>query len=211
VFGLESKKRAGRNGQPRPLRLVALGTVEPRKNFAAAATIVNALRAQGFAGATLDIVGRRGWGDDWQMLETNPAVTLHGYQSGERVKQLLDEADLFICSSHDEGLGLPLLEAQYAGLPIIAPDASIFHEVLGDSGIYIDPAEPISAAAQIAGALLVSGWRARYIALAEHNLRRWNALAGSDRDAVISLIASLAGRRLRAGSPATTNDSAVMR
>jgi glycosyltransferase involved in cell wall biosynthesis len=211
VFGLESKKRAGLNGQPRPLRLVALGTVEPRKNFAAAAAIVGALRAQGFAGATLDIVGRQGWGDDWQKLETNPAVTLHGYQSADRAKQLLDEADLFICSSHDEGLGLPLLEAQYAGLPIIAPDASIFHEVLGDSGIYIDPAEPASAATRIVGALSVSGWRARYVALAEHNLRRWNALAGSDRDAVISLIASLAGRRLRAGSPATTKDSAVVR
>jgi glycosyltransferase involved in cell wall biosynthesis len=145
------------------------------------------------------------------MLETNPCVTLHGYQPGDRVKQLLDEADLFICSSHDEGLGLPLLEAQYAGLPIIAPDASIFHEVLGDSGIYIDTTEPVSAAAQIAGALSVSGWRARYVALAEHNLRRWNVLASSDRDAVINLIASLAGRRLHAASQATTNDSAVMR
>jgi hypothetical protein len=37
---------------------------------------------------------------------------------------------------------LPLLEAQYAGLPIIAPDAAIFREVLGESGIHIDTADP---------------------------------------------------------------------
>ena len=78
VFDLESNGRAERDTQP--LRLVALGTVEPRKNFVAAARITSALRARGFPDATLDIVGRRGWGDDWRMLEAFPGVTLHGYQ-----------------------------------------------------------------------------------------------------------------------------------
>jgi glycosyltransferase involved in cell wall biosynthesis len=207
VFGLSAKARAARASQPQPLRLVALGTVEPRKNFSAAAKIVSALRAQGFAGATLDIVGRRGWGDDWQMLESVPGVTLHGYQPAERVGQLLDDADLFVCTSHDEGLGLPLLEAQYAGLPIIAPDAPIFREVLGTSGIYIEPADPAAAVAAIAAALSVSGWRARHVALADQNLTRWNNLAAGDRDTVITLIAGLAGRRLPAGTPAATTVS----
>jgi glycosyltransferase involved in cell wall biosynthesis len=207
VFGLQSRARAERETLPRPLRLVALGTVEPRKNFGAAAKIVSALRAQGFPGAMLDIIGRRAWGDDWQMLEAIPGVTLHGYQPGERVTQLLSDADLFVCTSHDEGLGLPLLEAQYAGLPIIAPDASIFHEVLDGSGLYIDPTDPAAAAAGIMASLSISGWRARYVALAEQNLKRWNNLAGGDRDAVVSLIASLAGRRLPAGSHATTTVS----
>jgi len=104
VFGLQSKARAGRDAKPRPLRLVALGTVEPRKNFCAAATVVSALHARGFPDATLDIVGRQGWGGDWRMLQALPGVTLHGYQPGDRVSQLLDDADLFICTSHDEGL-----------------------------------------------------------------------------------------------------------
>lgn len=207
VFGLQSKGRAARDPTPQPLRLVTLGTVEPRKNFCAAATVVSALRAQGFPGATLDVVGRQGWGDDWRMLETIPGVTLHGYQPGEHVKQLLDAADLFICTSHDEGLGLPLLEAQYAGLPIIAPDAPIFREVLGESGILVDPTEPVAAAARIAAILSGAEWRTRHAALAAGNLKRWNALAASDRDAVISLIAGLAGQGLPAGSHAATTAS----
>ncbi|MBR1119982.1 glycosyltransferase [Bradyrhizobium lablabi] len=197
VFGLESELRAARHAKPQPLRIVALGTVEPRKNYGAAATIVSALRARGFAGASLDIVGRPGWGDDWEMLKTVPGVTLHGYQPTEEVRQLLDDADLFICTSHDEGLGLPLLEAQYAGLPIVAPDAAIFREVLGISGIYVDPTEPVQAATRIAAALSGAEWRARYAALGEQNLKRWNALAESDRDAVIGLIAGLAGAAAR--------------
>ena len=192
VFGLEPEARAERDSHPQPLRLVALGTLEPRKNFLAAANILSALRAQGFPGATLDIIGRQGWGNDWQMFETMPGVALHGYQPGYRVKQLLRRADLFVCTSHDEGLGLPLLEAQYGGLPIVAPEASVFREVLGDSGIYIDAADPVSAASQIAAILSARGWRARYVALAEQNLARWNAMADRDRDVVIDLIAGLA-------------------
>src|SRR5262249_18074809 len=45
VFGLNDAGRGERLG--RALRLVALGTVEPRKNFLAAAAIVTALRARG--------------------------------------------------------------------------------------------------------------------------------------------------------------------
>jgi glycosyltransferase involved in cell wall biosynthesis len=196
IFELNSKARAERD--TRPLRLVALGTVEPRKNFVAAAAILGALHARGFRGATLDIVGRQGWGDDWRELQNFPGVTLHGYQPGDRVRQLLDDADFFICTSHDEGLGLPLLEAQYGGLPIVAPDASVFHEVLGISGIFIDPADPSAAAARIAATLSRHQWRSHYVALAAQNLRRWNALANADRDKVIGLIAALAERRVAA-------------
>ena len=158
----------------------------------------------------LRLVGRPGWGDDWRMLETFPGVTLHGYQPGGRVQQLLDEADIFICTSHDEGLGLPLLEAQYGGLPIVAPDASIFHEVLGVSGIFIDPADPVAAATRIEAMLSQRQWRSRCVALATQNLKRWNALAAADRDAVIGLIAGLARRQVFT-TPDSRNDNHVWR
>src|SRR5258705_1047223 len=94
VFDLESKERTER--EPQPLRLVALGTVEPRKNFVAAARITSALRTQGFSKATLDIVGRRGWGDDWRSLEAFPGVPLHGYQPSGAVSELLHCAGIVL-------------------------------------------------------------------------------------------------------------------
>jgi glycosyltransferase involved in cell wall biosynthesis len=203
VFDLDPDGRAWRD--PRSLRLVALGTVEPRKNFVAAARIIGALRARGFSGATLDIVGRRGWGEDWRALEAFPGVTLHGYQPRERVRELLGDADVFICTSRDEGLGLPLLEAQYGGLPVVAPDATIFHEVLGASGIFVDPSDAVAAATGIEALLSDPQWRSRHVTLAAQNLKRWNALAALDRDAVINLIAGLAGRTGSA-APERRND-----
>lgn len=176
------------------LRLVALGTVEPRKNFVSAAKILAALREQGFSDATLEVIGRRGWGDDWSSLESSPGVVLHGYQSTERVTQILQSADVFICTSHEEGLGLPLLEAQYAGLPIVAPDAAVFHEVLDKSGVFINPENPLSAASKIAAAMSAPGWRTSYAALGTQNLTRWNALAAADRDTVVSLVAQISHR-----------------
>ena len=190
VFGLSTAGRAERQNDG--LRLVTLGTVEPRKNFIAAARIVAALQAQGFADAALDVVGRQGWGDDRDALGRLPGVTLHGYQPEARIRQLIEAADLFICTSHEEGLGLPLLEAQYGGLPIVSPDAAIFREVLGSSGVFIDPADPADAAARISGLLAHREWRSRYVDLNAQNLQRWNALASADRDAVINLIAKLA-------------------
>ena len=98
---------------------------------------------------------------------------------------------MFICTSHDEGLGLPLLEAQYGGLPIVAPEAAIFREVFGESGIHIDlPIPPVRPRGLRPSCR--RGWRARYVALAAQNLARWNAMAHGDRDAVINLIAGLA-------------------
>lgn len=195
VFELDPGARAMRDGRPAALRLIALGTVEPRKNLSAAGRILTALRQIGFPDATLDVVGRRGWGPDWDTLSACPGVKLHGYQTSEQARRLLEQADVFICTSHEEGLGLPLLEAQYAGLPIVAPDDAIFREVLGHSGLLIDTQKPAAAASMIAGAVGQPDWRAAYVSLAARNLQRWNELAVGDRDAVVELVARMAAHR----------------
>jgi glycosyltransferase involved in cell wall biosynthesis len=195
VFGLHPGGRAGRPARPTHLRLVTLGTVEPRKNFLAAAGIAAALAGHGFDRVTLDIVGRKGWGEDWDKLSPIPDVTLHGYQTTKDAAAIIDGADAFICTSHEEGLGLPLLEAQYAGLPVVAPDQPVFREVLGATGLYIDTRNPRSAAQIIASSLSEVHWRQIHATRAEQNLRRWNAIARADRDAVVDAIARLARSR----------------
>lgn len=207
VFNVSDDMRGERDAEVSSIRLIALGTVEPRKNLIVAGRILIALRAQGFTDATLDIIGRRGWGPDWDQLEQIPGVVLHGYQSASGVADLLDKADVFICTSHDEGLGLPLLEAQYSGLPIVAPDAEVFREVLGRSGLFIDPAEPNAAALSIVHLVTKKNWRRSHAQQARSNLARWNGLAASDRDAVIDLIARMAQQRLR--DPATIKNRSM--
>ena len=197
VFGLAAPRGPAAQEQvPQEkgaLRLIALGTVEPRKNLRAAAAVLAALRAGAFPRATLDICGREGWGGDAAALARAPGVTLHGYQPAARIRELTAAADAFITTAHDEGLGLPLLEAQYAGLPVIAPDRPVFREVLARSGVLIDAADPAAAAARITADVSAADWRARAAALAAENLARWNGAAARDHGAVIALLTRLAG------------------
>jgi glycosyltransferase involved in cell wall biosynthesis len=187
VFGV-----AALAGQPRAapvaggrLDLVALGTIEPRKNLGAAADIVAALRDTHGFDARLHLVGRDGWGGESARLAGRPGVEIHGYAPPERVRDLLGSAHAYISTSHDEGLGLPLLETQYAGLAMIAPDKPVFREVLGSSGLYIDPAAPEASAAAIAAHLGRPGAVEMAADAGLANVARWNAGALGDRDALV--------------------------
>ncbi len=191
VFGLNDAGRAGRSAPGGVLRLVALGTLEPRKNLLAAAEIIAALRGKGFARARLDIIGREGWGGVAGALRGREGVVLHGYQPEEAIRRIMHSADAFITTSHDEGLGLPLLEAQYAGLPVIAPDAPVFREVLQSGGVFINPARPGDAAERIAAVLSGADAAARFAEEARANISLWNARAEADRSAIIALLARL--------------------
>jgi glycosyltransferase involved in cell wall biosynthesis len=188
VFGLSIGGRAERIHNPSILRVAAVGTVEPRKNYLAAANICASLARQKGICVELHIIGRPGWGGDWDNLAKRSQVVLHGAVSDSHAAKIIDAADMFICSSHDEGLGLPLLESQHGGLPTIAPDRGIFHETLGDSGIYINPNDPDSAAQIIMNACTGVTWRARSAAAATENLQRWNQLAAADEQRVLSFL-----------------------
>ena len=52
---------------------------------------------------------------------------------------LYQNAFAFICPSHYEGFGLPLVEAMAMKCPIIAANTSSIPEVVGDAGILFDP------------------------------------------------------------------------
>lgn len=202
VFSLSSRGRPERMPpQPRPLRLAALGTIEPRKNYSAALAILEALRTSGHADAQLHIIGRPGWGENAARIAAHPGVVIHGYLPAGRVKKQLETADIYLCTSHDEGLGLPLLEAQYAGLAIVAPDAPVFRQVLGTSGTFIDTSDAASAARAITSLISQPGWRAATTVAALANVARWNEAAAKDL-AGARMIFAETDRRANAAAPA---------
>lgn len=183
VFDLEPGDRAQRASDTSPLSLVTLGTVEPRKNYGAALALLDALIAAGRP-AHLHIIGREGWGEAKAALASHRHVTIHGYLSAEQAKSVLEAADVYVCTSHDEGLGLPLLEAQYAGLAVVAPDRAVFREVLGLSATLIEPDKLSRGAATIVELVSSPQWRVRTTATALANVARWNALAARDAASV---------------------------
>ena len=190
VFGLNPVGRELRNDNPRPLKLLAVGTVEPRKNYLYAADIRRALEAEGLEDVELHIIGRPGWGGDYDRLAGNPRIHLHGYLSLDDARRVIDDADVYLATSHDEGLGLPLLAVQFAGLPVVASDIAVFREVLGENGIYIPTTDAAAAARIIKDIVSAQGWRAHHTDAAADNLQRWNSAAANDAMRARSMFAS---------------------
>lgn len=83
------------------------------------------------------------------------------------------KADIVTFPSFKEGFGMPLLEANLMGTPIIASDIDVLHEVAGDAAYYIDPnsAEDIRA-----GIIKLLGDKELYVKLIGNgykNIRRF--------------------------------------
>lgn len=92
----------------------------------------------------LHIVGWRGWNNEdvFRFLDTSPLVGKHVFETSD-----LNDADLakkmgqsagLLFPSHAEGFGLPALEAAQMGVPVICSDLPVFHEILGDTAIFIN-------------------------------------------------------------------------
>ena len=58
-------------------------------------------------------------------------------------------ADVFLCMSEHEGFCVPLVEAMYFQVPIVAYSCAAVPDTLGGSGILLDSKEPMPAAAAI--------------------------------------------------------------
>lgn len=192
VFGLALRDRLDRPSDPSKLRIVSIGTIEPRKNFVGAANICEALSRRLGRQIELNIIGRVGWGEDIRLLRGRSNVILHGYLDDADARPIIESADLLLCTSHEEGLCLPLIEAQYSGISVVAPNNGVFREVLGVSGIFINATSPECAAAEIADAITMPDWRSRYAVGAAANIKRWNKLAENDWIALISFLTELA-------------------
>ncbi|EIC07900.1 glycosyl transferase group 1 [Microbacterium laevaniformans OR221] len=78
---------------------------------------------------------------------TSPRIELTGRLSDDEIVSLMREAVALIFPSRYEGFGLPIVEAQAIGCPVIAASTSSLPEVGGDAALYFEPDAPAVAVA----------------------------------------------------------------
>jgi len=118
--------------------LVALGTLEPRKNLESFLTAMDALDSEGLwpRELKLRIVGGKGWRDERMIrmvarMETGGIVERLGYVPRTSLPGILENARALVMPSLYEGFGMPLVEAMAVGCPVVCSDIPVFHEILG--------------------------------------------------------------------------------
>ncbi len=122
--------------------ILALSTVEPRKNIEALVQAFLKYTDRNPSSALhLVVAGSPGWKSQRtiSVMQNHPRITYVGYITEEQKAVLLERATAFIYPSIYEGFGFPPLEALRSGLPVIASRAGALPEVLGNAAYYIDP------------------------------------------------------------------------
>lgn len=165
------------------VRLLVVGSMEPRKNFAKFFRAFLILRSKGLA-IGLDVVSGGGWGNvlsqDLRLsLEADPLVCFHLRANDERLCELYARADFLIFPSLYEGFGLPMLEA-IGRCGIIANDIPVFREISGHlEGVgFVDfcSEEQVVAEKMVAN-LLGPKMVARFRSSADRELFSWRRCA----------------------------------
>ena len=130
-----------------PGYILAVGTVEPRKNYPRLLAAYRQLRSR-IDVPELVIAGRPGWayGDTLRQIGAEPGVRYLDHVDGADLTALYESAAVLAFPSLYEGFGLPLLEAMAHGLPAVVSNVGALPEVANGAAILVDPEDVSSIA-----------------------------------------------------------------
>lgn len=133
--------------------ILAVGTIEPRKNLSTLFDAYAALLKDSSAHlqspvSNLNVVvaGKQGWLVESTLQAVRARglegkVQFTGYVADEDLPALYTLAEVFAFPSVYEGFGLPPLEALACGTPVVCSNASSLPEVMGDAGLLVAPTD----------------------------------------------------------------------
>lgn len=120
--------------------ILYLGTIQPRKNLIRLIKAFNRLNEKDIS---LVIAGKKGWHyqDIFTQAEklNNKRVLFIGFVTNKEKIVLLKGAVCFTLVSLYEGFGIPVIEAMAMGTPTVISNNSSLPEIVGKTGILVDP------------------------------------------------------------------------
>lgn len=138
----------------RGLRILMVGTLEPRKGHAIVLDAFDRLWRDGLD-AQLVIVGRAGWAVEALVekiethRETGRRLQWHASLDDSQLEQLYGTVNGLVLASEGEGFGLPIIEAARYRLPLLLRDLPVFREIAREHATYFQAQDGVALASQL--------------------------------------------------------------
>lgn len=139
-----------RQGLPKQF-VLCVGTLEPRKNQT---RLVEAFARIYDSQVKLILVGGKGWFYDElfarvEALGLSNKVIFPGYVTNDELPLWYNAATILAYPSLYEGFGMPVLEAQACGTPVLTSNVSSLPEAAGNAASMVDPCDVEALAAEL--------------------------------------------------------------
>ncbi len=134
--------------------LLFIGRIEERKNIGNIIKAFEILKEKYNVPHKLVLAGKPGFGyqnvkSQMSKVKCAKDIIELGFVSEEEKWALLKKAEVFVFPTLYEGFGIPILEAQSVGCPVVASRNSSIPEVVGSSALLVDPQSPEEIAESI--------------------------------------------------------------
>lgn len=189
-----------RFGLTRPYALF-VGTLEPRKNVIRLLDAYASLDADVRRRCMLVLAGQKGWklpdiAPEIERRGLGDSVRWLGFVTDGELSGLYRDAMFLAMPSLYEGFGLPILEANRAGIAVLTSDLSSMPEVAGKAGHFVDPRSVDSIAAGLRRLITDGPYRETLASAALANAARYDGQRNAQD--MLSLFEELIAER-RAG------------
>ena len=179
----DTRRIAARYGLE-PGYVLAVGTLEPRKNLTGLLQAYRLLIDMEATTAPLVLVGGKGWlyDDVFERVEVlhlgGRVRFLHDVPDAD-LPALYNAAGVLTTPSFYEGFGLPALEAMSCGTPVVVADRASLPEVVGEAGMLVDPDDPGDIAQALSRVMADESLRARMreLGLVQASMFTWERAA----------------------------------
>ncbi len=159
--------------------LLFVGRVEKRKNIEGIIKAYEILKKDYDYAGKLVLAGKPGY--DFSKIDRLikksdfcEDITVKGYVNDADRLTLMKNTDLFMFPSLCEGFGLPILEAQSVGAPVVTSDMGPMDEVVNSRKMLANPHKPTEIAKISARILQDKEFRKKIISKGNENIKRFS-------------------------------------
>ena len=158
--------------------ILAVGHLEPRKNYIRLIKALKILRDEKTIDHKLLIVGQENWYfeeiyNSVHTLDMDDRVIFSGFVPENDLPSLYQNADLFVAPSTFEGFGFTPLEAMAADVPVCVSNITSHPEICGAAAAYFDPFEIDDIARAIYHVLSDTNTRQNLVEKGRQNVKRF--------------------------------------